>query len=621
MQGDQSKLNHADLQKPRIKKDEDTVSAVVSLIQAWTNPFSEKQDLKSISTATSAPRDIASDLIKACNIGEQNYGTFKTERLENDPPAKPFHSPLKTNKLKTFTNMCKKKVLKTNGKNIILKADRSLFGRIIVMAQRRNLKMEDILSHPLGPLPWALSTPDGLLRKTNKASLATTLQKNVTVADQLPPNPACVIDGMNLVQRVKGDQVTFGDIATTILTMALCEGRKSTRIDVVFDTYRKNSIKNSERLARGEETGQQLQGITSAQIVRQWRSFLTGIGNKTSLISFIVSEWKKPEYREKLNGKVLYTTVDGKCYKITSRGSEEVPDLQCQQEEADGRLLLHAVHAAREGYQSVVICAEDTDVFIMCLAFHDKIGAPLFQKCGTRTRSRLVDIRKVAATVGIDVCRALIGMHAYTGCDTTSAFAGKGKTSALKCVINNREIRNTFIQVGQEWDLSSNLIDNLESFTCHLYCPKAAVTNINELRYHLFCVKKGEIESYQLPPCKDCLIKHAQRANYQAGIWRRCLEQDPGIPSPIGRGWKLEVDVAEELMVVDWMDGRPAPEAILALLACKCSKMCTLPSCVCLANGLKCTDMCKLSDCDNCPSNDEESTDDVEDMDDYDDDN
>ena len=86
--------------------------------------------------------------------------------------------------------------------------------------------MEDITSHPMGPLPWALSTPDGLLRKTNKASLATALQKNVTVADQLPPNPACVIDGMNLVQRVKGDQVTFGDIATIVLTMAMCEGEK-----------------------------------------------------------------------------------------------------------------------------------------------------------------------------------------------------------------------------------------------------------------------------------------------------------------------------------------------------------------------------------------------------------
>ena len=35
----------------------------------------------------------------------------------------------------------------------------------------------------------------------------------------------------------------------------------------------------------------------------------------------------------------------------------------------------------------------------MVLAFHDKIGASLFQKCGTRTRATIVDIRKVAATL------------------------------------------------------------------------------------------------------------------------------------------------------------------------------------------------------------------------------
>ena len=63
----------------------------------------------------------------------------------------------------------------------------------------------------------------------------------------------------------------------------------------------------------------------------------------------------------------------------------QVPALQCHQEEADGRLLLHAAHAANEGYQAVV-CSEDTDVFIMLLAFHDKIGVPLFQKCGTKIR-------------------------------------------------------------------------------------------------------------------------------------------------------------------------------------------------------------------------------------------
>lgn len=48
---------------------------------------------------------------------------------------------------------------------------------------------------------------------------------------------------MNLVQRVKGDQVTFGDVANTVLSMALREGADSDRRDVVFDTYRENSIK------------------------------------------------------------------------------------------------------------------------------------------------------------------------------------------------------------------------------------------------------------------------------------------------------------------------------------------------------------------------------------------
>jgi len=57
--------------------------------------------------------------------------------------------------------------VKSSGRVAILKVDTSLFGRIIVMAQVFNLKMEDILSYSAGPLPWALSTPDGLLRNTN----------------------------------------------------------------------------------------------------------------------------------------------------------------------------------------------------------------------------------------------------------------------------------------------------------------------------------------------------------------------------------------------------------------------------------------------------------------------
>ena len=88
------------------------------------------------------------------------------------------------------------------------------------------------------------------------------------------------------VQRIKGDQATFSDIAATVFSKALNEERHSKQIDVVFDTYQKNCIKNSERLLRGGETGHQWQSITSTQIVRQWRIFLSIVFNKTNLVTY-----------------------------------------------------------------------------------------------------------------------------------------------------------------------------------------------------------------------------------------------------------------------------------------------------------------------------------------------
>ena len=218
---------HTDLQRTRIKKDEQAVSAVVELIRGWTNPFSENQDLVSISTAKATPKDVTTDLMKAHEIGEKCYETFKEERLQKIPQVKKFHDPLKANKLKTFSYLGKKKQVTSGGRTVVLKADRSLFGRIVVMAQGRNLQMEEILSHPLGPLPWALATPDSFLRKTNKAALANLLQKNVQPAEHIPSNSAAIIDGMNLVQKVNADHLSFGDVADTILNMALREGAHS----------------------------------------------------------------------------------------------------------------------------------------------------------------------------------------------------------------------------------------------------------------------------------------------------------------------------------------------------------------------------------------------------------
>ena len=63
-------------------------------------------------------------------------------------------------------------------------------------------------------------------------------------------------------------------------------------------------------------------------------------------------------------------------------------------------------------------------------------------------------------------------MHSFTGCNTVSAFAGKGKTSALKLLTTNGNIQHMFCRLGEEWDLSPQFMNELEPFTCLLYDPK-----------------------------------------------------------------------------------------------------------------------------------------------------
>lgn len=592
---------HVELQPTRIKKDEQAVNAVVETLKDWVNPFEEgHNELVSLSTAAVASEQIAEDLSQAKERGEEAFQKFRTERLEVNPPITKFHDTLPKLKLKTFSEMNKKnKKISANGKDLILKADRKVFGRMVLIAQtRKNLSMQEVLGHPLGPLPWSLATEDGLPRKTNKAVLAKELQKGA-IAENIPQPSATVIDGMALIQKTRGDQKTFGNIANAILLSALREGAASQRVDIVFDVYREHSIKNPERSRRQSERPITYKNITSHQIIRQWRRFLASTDNKNELVAYLAKEWQHPQYRALLQSKVLYVTCAESCTKITDTIIENVPELKSSQEEADTRLLLHAQHAASTGNSAVIVVADDTDVFLLCLAFSRQIDASLFQKCGTTTRTYYVNVNDVANACGSDVSEAIIGLHAFTGCDSVSAFAGRGKMKALKLMKGNKDFQNLFKAIGESWSLPETLQRQLEAFVCAIYGSTSGDASVNEFRYKLFCAKKGEQESYQLPPCADCLHKHSQRANYQAAVWRKSLMNDPEAPSPVGHGWKFASEGGNQILTIDWMDGAPAPNAVLEMLSCKCRKSCKAPQCPCISNHLKCTELCSLSPCEN----------------------
>ena len=84
-------------------------------------------------------------------------------------------------------------------------ADRKLFGHMVLVAQSRDLHMSDVLVHPL----------------TNKAALARVLEKIFFPAEVIPEPPATIIDGMNLIQRMTGNDKTFSQMAVSALSSIL----------------------------------------------------------------------------------------------------------------------------------------------------------------------------------------------------------------------------------------------------------------------------------------------------------------------------------------------------------------------------------------------------------------
>ena len=404
--------------------------------------------------------------------------------------------------------------------------------------------MSEVPAHPLGPLPWTLANPDGTLRKTNKASLAKELHRNVQAADAIPQPSACVIDGMALVQRLKGGQKTFAEIAESLLSMALNEGTSSDRIDVIFDDYRDDSIKSVERENRGEGRGSEFRNLQADHQVKQWRKFLCSSRNKQALIVFVTKEWQKEKYADKLSGKTLVVTCGREAYQLSSGVVERLTNLDSSQEEADTRLLLHAAHVARSQFVTVIIVSEDTDVLVLCLAFKSFIPSSMFIKCSSHARVKYLDVSRMVGEIGASTCKALPGFHAFTGCDTVSAFQGRGKVLVFRIMAKDQGFQEVFQGLGREWQLSNELYRDLQRFTSAMYCKNAGTNEVNELRYRLFCLKKGDVDSNQLPPCDDSLRKHALRANYQAAIWKRGLQRCP-LYLPL-------LDVAGALKMVGW---------------------------------------------------------------------
>ena len=165
----------------------------------------------------------------------------------------------------------------------------------------------------------------------------------------------------------------------------------------------------------------------------------------------------------------------------------EISRLECDHEEADTWLILHAQHAA-EYHPEIVLYSPDTDVAVIALSHMVSLDTQLYFATGIKHRARLVNLNKLAAAIGSPTCKALIGLHCFTGCDTVSSFYGKGKKTAFEIASNDESFTKIFQNFGKDFVFDETSMKEIERFVCQLYGQKGC--NVNTARYKAFCLCK-----------------------------------------------------------------------------------------------------------------------------------
>lgn len=612
MKAKDANWTHKEASPARIKRDEKDVKNVMEVVSNMQNPYQVSQDLTSISTGIKASEETERDLFAAFTMGSTLFQQFIEKRLISHDVD--FFDTLSKQKLKTFTSQNVEKNVKVGDKNVVIKADRMFFCKLVVIAKMRDVDLYDVYSHELGPIPWAIATQNGTIYKVTKSLLLEELEKNVPSTRRLPAGVCVIIDAFATIQVLKKPKVpgeedheedtdkkawkpdTFADVAESILS-AICNVITPVppRIDFVIDRYFEQSIKRTERERRTKKSEGRRIKINSAnqRAPAIWNDYMKNSANKEELPTFLVNEWCShgDKYGKYLGHTTLYVCHGDQCSRLqVDRGTikaDVIPALTCNAEEADSRMYLHAEHISENNESNapaIVIKSSDTDVLVGGMYHKQFINTPLFiQRQSKQKKWKNVSVSALCDQHGNDICNALPGFHAFTGCDSTSGFVGKGKKTCFQLLQSDIGFRRAMKTLGDHVPVLESTIKECEKAVCKLYKHKG--DDVNKVRYDM--LNKGA-ESFDVPPTKDALKLHTERSNYQAYIWKRSTQSDFIPCSPAGNGWKL----TDGILGVHWMTQDPAPKSILELVSCKRCKSCSTRRCPCTSKGFKCTDSC-----------------------------
>ena len=545
------------LREKEVSRSETYVQKMIEILEEnFLNPFGLERDKESLFNLSSGfeYQGDAEKLVSIYKDGEQLYEVFKAERLFST--TTPFHEKVPRQKPTLFSDTSKPKG-KDNKKCDIIEANRNVLAKLLTLSANAQepIDFNKALEYPLYHVPLSLAYPDGSKRSTQKSKLLEVILENKVDVSISEPREASTL----ILDMIAHYRVIAKDLPATfeewILRFLKTIPNGYSRIDVVADTYRQFSIKAGERLKRGSSSRLLIKSV-KCRTPQNTAKFFSNNDNKNSLITLTFNYIKEHPIRCLNILKCDYVVLSGDsyCEIVTPTNCECCDDLKSDQEEADTKVVLHALNVLASSSDDKVCIRSpsgDTDIFVIALGLIEDLGRIKFDYGnGTNRKELWLD----GISLSYDQRQALIGFHAFTGNDYVSALFRKGKVFCWKTMLKNPLFVEMFSVLGSEWDLADSLKTDLKRYVCCLYGSKRE--NVNDTRFDLFERKQRKgviVDLSNIPPCQSALHLQMDRANYVARLWRTSNSAMQNAPSPVGYGWDQDGDIqwVEEILPED----------------------------------------------------------------------
>ena len=168
-----------------------------------------------------------------------------------------------------------------------LKNNAELFSWLYISCQTRDGDLEEFFRYENQTCPPSLSDAGRLCQGT-KCDLLACLEEISDARSEAPTTTPVVLDGAAIVQMLKPAACkNFSEYTYEIFVPYMSTKlQSSSRLDLVWDSYLAESLKNSAKAKCGRGVSRCL--VTDAVIPENWQSFLRVDANKTKLFQFLL---------------------------------------------------------------------------------------------------------------------------------------------------------------------------------------------------------------------------------------------------------------------------------------------------------------------------------------------